>query len=176
MSYFFQRCNNSSVVPPPVRHLQAGKPGCFIFCSRCWRTPPWPTVCPGCRRRPTAPACSGSPLGTRTRWRRSGASGRAIRGPWRIRRCRERWETTRAPGRSSRWRGSSPTSSARTPCSHYSSVAMAEIRTIFLPTTFLLVLVSPPPPPCETLRSIVFLYIYIHFFFLWSLLGLLSLF
>lgn len=92
--------------------LQVGRWGSFISSLRCWRIQTCPTACPGYSPQP---ASSNFPPRTRTKWRHCGGRERATRGPWPTRRCPAPWGTTPGPERSSRWRRSSPTSSARTP-------------------------------------------------------------
>ncbi|XP_037099545.1 uncharacterized protein spi2 isoform X2 [Syngnathus acus] len=63
---------------PQLQLVQVGRSVFITSSSRCWRTPPWPTACPGCRR---PRASSASPPTTKTSWRRCGARGKAISGP-----------------------------------------------------------------------------------------------
>lgn len=81
--------------------------------TKLWMTPTWATQSSG-RTAATAPSTS-FPR-TRRSWQSAGASAKATARPWPIKRWQELWETTAAPGRSSKCAANSPTSSTQTSC------------------------------------------------------------
>lgn len=93
---------------PPLQ--ERGRSDCFSSYLRCSRRHRCEAASGGSNPQP---ARFSSPPRTKSGWRSCGAGARVIARPWPTRRWHGRWETTPAPARFTRWRGSSPTGSMR---------------------------------------------------------------